>query len=109
MKPAQEQTDYGTETDSAKDERARNWDREPGDDHEADDGIDLARGLQMRCVFGRGGGIDLPQGSLQRAFATLGVCTSRESKVCRIDASTPMLRSHSVGAAQAEVWRSPTS
>jgi hypothetical protein len=36
VKPAQEQADYGTETDGAKDERARNWNREPGDDHEAD-------------------------------------------------------------------------
>ena len=38
-----------------------------------------------------------------------GVCTSSESKVCRIEASRPMLRSHSVGAAQADVWRSPIS
>jgi hypothetical protein len=29
--------------------------------------------------------------------------------VCRIDGSSPRLRSHSVGAAQAEVWRSPIS
>ncbi len=48
-------------------------------------------------------------GSGQRVLGTRGVCTSSESNVCRIDASTSRLRSHSVGAAHAEVCRSPIS
>ena len=48
-------------------------------------------------------------GSGQRARSTAGVWTSSESNVWRIEASRPMFRSHSVGAAQADVWRSPIS
>ena len=40
---------------------------------------------------------------------TWGVWTTSSRKVCLIDASAPMASSHSVGAAQAEVWRSPIS
>ena len=38
-----------------------------------------------------------------------GVWTTSVSNVWRIDAATPIASSHSVGAAQAEVWRSPIS
>jgi len=50
--------------------------------------------------------VEKVHGSDQRALATPGVWTSSESKVCRIEASRPRLRSHSVGAAQADVCRS---
>ena len=40
---------------------------------------------------------------------TWGVWITRSPKVCLIDAPAPIASSHSVGAAQAEVWRSPIS
>jgi hypothetical protein len=38
-----------------------------------------------------------------------GVWTTSSSKVWRIDPVSPSASIHSVGAAQAEVWRSPIS
>ena len=40
---------------------------------------------------------------------TCGVWTTSSPKVWRIESATPIAVSHSVGAAQAEVWRSPIS